>query len=92
VSFRGQEAEPIAEFRNKMARPEGQRIYQQRGARAEFPFAWIKERMKLRKFRLWGLRKASREALGASLAYNVMMWIRVTPPGALGMAVNLGSG
>jgi transposase len=82
VSFRGHEAEPLAEFRKKMASPEGQRIYKQRGATAEFPFAWIKERMKLRKFRLFGLRKAGLEALWAALAYNVMIWIRSLRPGA----------
>ena len=76
VSFRDQEPQPIAEFRTKMASPEGQHIYKQRGAAAEFPFAWIKERMKLRKFRLFGLRKARLEALWASLAYNVMIWMR----------------
>jgi transposase len=84
VSFRGQEREQIAEFRKKMAREDGQRIYKRRGAAAEFPFAWIKERMKLRKFRLFGIRKASMEALWASLAYNVMTWIRVTRQGAPG--------
>jgi transposase len=78
VSFRSQEPEAIAAFRKKMATLEGQRIYQQRGATAEFPFAWIKERMKLRKFRLFGLRKASMEALWACLAYNVLIWIRAT--------------
>ena len=82
MSFRGQEREAIAEFRKKMASEEGQRIYKRRGAIAEFPFAWIKERMKLRKFRLFGLRKASLEALWASLAYNVMIWLRVTRQGA----------
>ena len=76
VSFRGQELDMIAEFRKKMASEQGQRIYKRRGATAEFPFAWIKERMKLRKFRLFGLRKAGMEALWASLAYNVMLWIR----------------
>jgi len=70
VSFRGQELEQIAEFRKKMASAEGQRIYKKRGATAEFPFAWIKERMKLRKFRLFGLRKASIEALWASQAFQ----------------------
>src|ERR1700722_8473687 len=80
VSFRRQEPEPIAAFRKKMASVEGQRIYKQRGARAEFPFAWIKERMKLRKFRLFGLRKAGTEALWAALAYNVMIWIRSLRP------------
>ena len=76
VSFRGKEREVVAEFRSKMASEEGQRIYKRRGATAEFPFAWIKERMKLRKFRLFGLRKASLEALWAVLTYNVMLWIR----------------
>ena len=83
VSFRGPEAAVIAAFRNKMSGEEGQRIYKQRGAKAEFPFAWIKEQMKLRKFRLFGLRKAGIEALWASLAYNVMIWIRTTHTGAL---------
>jgi len=77
VSFRGQEQAVIAEFRQKMASSEGQRIYTRRGATAEFPFAWIKERMKLRKFRLFGIRKAGIEALWAALAYNVLIWIRV---------------
>jgi hypothetical protein len=78
VSFRGQEREQVAEFRKKMASEQGQRIYKRRGAAAEFPFAWIKERMKLRKFRLFGIGKASMEALWASLAYNVTIWIRAT--------------
>jgi hypothetical protein len=83
VSFRGPEAEAIAEFRKKMASEEGQRIYQRRGATAEFPFAWIKERMKLRKFRLFGLGKASLEMLWACLAYNVTIWIRAMRQGIL---------
>jgi hypothetical protein len=90
VSFRGQEREQIAEFRKKMASEEGQRIYKRRGAAAEFPFAWIKERMKLRKFRLFGIEKASMEALWATLTYNVMIWIRAIrkgAPGTTGIAV-----
>ena len=55
---------------------EGRRIYRRRGAAAEFPFACLKERMRLRKFRLFGMVKAGMEALWASLAYNVMIWIR----------------
>jgi transposase len=89
VSFRGQEQEHIAEFRKKMASEEGQRVYKRRGATAEFPFAWIKERMKLRKFRLFGIRKAGMEVLWASLAHNVMLWIRalrVPPTEAMRMA------
>ena len=81
VSFRGPEPEVVAAFRKKMSSAEGQRIYQRRGATAEFPFAWIKERMKLRKFRLFGLRKASLEILWASLAFNVTIWIRALRQG-----------
>ena len=81
VSFRGPERKVIAEFRRKMASAEGQAIYKRRGAAAEFPFAWIKERMKLRKFRLFGLVKATQEAVWASLAYNVMLWLRAARKG-----------
>jgi hypothetical protein len=76
VSFRDREPAAIEEFRKKMASEEGRSVYRRRGAAAEFPFAWIKERMKLRKFRLFGIRKAAIEALWASLAHNVMIWIR----------------
>ena len=44
---------------------------------AEFPNACLKERMRLRKFRLRGLRKARSELLWAVLAYNVGHWIRL---------------
>ena len=81
VSFRGPEPAEVAEFRKKMSSEQGQRIYQRRGAAAEFPFAWIKERMKLRKFRLFGMRKASLEILWASLAFNVTIWIRARRQG-----------
>jgi transposase len=89
VSFRGQEVEQIAQFRNKMASEEGQRIYKKRGPTAEFPFACIKERMKLRKFRVFGLAKARMEALWASLAHNVMIWIRATRAASSGVRAEL---
>jgi len=76
VSFRVQEGEAVTQFRKKMDSDEGGRIYRRRGPAAEFPFACLKERMKLRKFRLFGMVKAGMEAVWASLAYNVMIWIR----------------
>lgn len=76
VSFRQGEVKQVADFRAKMASQVGQQIYRRRGAVAEFPFAWIKERMRLRKFRVWGLVKARMESQWACLAYNVMIWIR----------------
>ena len=87
VSFRQGEIKQVAEFREKMATDEARAIYRKRGATAEFPFAWIKERMGLRKFRLFGLRKASMESLWACLAYNVMIWIRKVRRAELAVAV-----
>jgi transposase len=81
VSFRGPESTVMVAFRKKMSSAQGQQIYRRRGATAEFPFAWIKERMKLRKFRLFGLSKAGLEILWASLAFNVTIWIRALRQG-----------
>ena len=44
---------------------------------AEFPNAWLKERMGARKFRVRGLRKARAELLWTLLAYNIAQWIRL---------------
>jgi hypothetical protein len=44
---------------------------------AEFPNAWIKDKIRLRQFRLRGLIKASMEALWACLTYNIQQWIRL---------------
>ena len=77
VSFREQEREAVAQFRTKMDSEEGRRIYRRRGPAVEFSFACLKERMKLRKFRLFGMAKAGMEAMWACLAYNVMIWNRL---------------
>ena len=55
-----------------------QAIYKQRGAVAEFPNAWIKDKLKLRKFCLRGIVKAGIEAMWACLTYNVMQWMRLS--------------
>jgi len=52
-------------------------IYRQRGAVAEFPNAWIKDKIGLRQFRLRGLVKVGMEALWACLTYNIKQWIRL---------------
>ena len=72
------EYEPeLAEFVEKMQTAEAQQIYRKRGEVAEFPFAWIKEKMGLRQFRLRGLARVQTEALWACLAYNLKQWIRL---------------
>lgn len=66
-----------AEFVEKMQTAEAQQIYRKRGEVAEFPFAWIKQKMGLRQFRLRGLARVQTEALWACLAYNLKQWIRL---------------
>jgi len=77
VSVRVEESPPVATFRKKMETAEARQIYQQRGAVAEFPNAWIKERIGLRKFRLRGILKAGIELLWACFTYNLMQWRRL---------------
>lgn len=78
VSIRIEERAEVATFRKKMAQPEAQAIYRKRGPVAEFPNAWIKDKLGLRKFRVRGLIKAGAELVWACLTYNVMQWMRLT--------------
>jgi hypothetical protein len=77
VSIRMTENVEVAAFREKMKTEAAQQIYKKRGPVAEFPNAWIKEKLRVRKFRLRGLVKAGTEAMWACLTYNVMQWIRL---------------
>jgi len=77
VSVLVEEHPSVVAFRDKMSGAEAQDIYKQRGAIAEFPNAWIKDKIGLYKFRLRGRLKAKIEALWAGLTYNVMIWIRL---------------
>jgi Transposase DDE domain len=74
---REEEAPAVAAFRAKMETEEAQQIYRQRGAVAEFPNAWIKDKIGLRQFHLRGLIKVSMEALWVCLTYNIKQWIRL---------------
>jgi transposase len=74
---RTEEAPVMAAFRAKMATAAAQQIYKQRAGVAEFPNAWIKDKLGLRQFRLRGLIKVRMEALWACLTYNVQQWIRL---------------
>ena len=77
VSIRLEEQADVAAFRKKMETPENRAIYRKRGEVAEFPNAWIKDKLGLRKFRVRGLVKAESELLWACLTYNVMQWVRL---------------
>jgi transposase len=80
VSIRIEEHRDVAAFRKKMEQEETKAIYRQRGPVAEFPNAWIKEKLRVRKFRVRGLVKAGTELIWACLTYNVMQWLRLTKP------------
>lgn len=72
------EATPeMAAFQAKMQTPEAQAIYKQRAGVAEFPNAWIKDKIGLRQFRLRGLAKVTLETLWVCLTYNICQWIRL---------------
>lgn len=75
--IRAAEAPEVKRFLEKMQTPEAKEIYRQRGAVAEFPNAWIKEKLGLRQFRLRGLAKVLLEVLWACLTYNIQQWIRL---------------
>jgi hypothetical protein len=77
VSVVVKEHEAVTAFRQKMEHAEAKAVYKQRGAVAEFPNAWIKDKINLWKFRLRGLAKVATEALWACFTYNVMVWERL---------------
>jgi transposase len=77
VSIRLEEQADVAAFRKKMETPEYRAIYRKRGEMAEFPNAWIKDKLGVRKFRVRGILKAGCELMWACLTYNVMQWIRL---------------
>lgn len=67
----------VAAFIDKMQTEKARQIYKQRGQVAEFPNAWIKEKIGLRQFRLRGRIKAWIESTWACLTYNIQQWIRL---------------
>ena len=68
----------MQQFADKMQTQEGKATYRQRGAVAEFPNAWIKEKLGLKQFRLRGLVKVGLEVLWAALTYNIQQWVRLS--------------
>ena len=78
VSIRVAEQADVAAFRQRMKEPEMKEIYKQRGAVAEFPHAWIKEKLGLRKFHVRGMVKAGCELLWVCLTYNIQQYLRLS--------------
>jgi len=78
----------VRQFAQKMETEAAKAIYRQRGAVAEFPNAWIKDKLGLRQFRLRGLIKVRLEILWAALTYNIQQWIRLSWRTKLALANN----
>lgn len=74
---RAEDTDEVAAFRAKMETEEARSVYKKRGAIAEFPNLWIKEKFGLRQFSVRGLEKVRIEALWVSMTYNIQQWIRV---------------
>lgn len=74
---RSEEAPEVAAFIAKMETEQAKAIYKERAEVAEFPNAWLKSKIGLRRFRLRGLAKVEMEALWACLSYNIKQWIRL---------------
>lgn len=74
---RNVEEKIIQEFNARMQTPEVKAIYKQRSQLAEFCNAWIKDKMRLRQFRLRGLIKVTLEITLAAIAFNIKQWIRL---------------
>lgn len=75
---RKEDSPAVAAFRAKMQTDEAKQLYRTRAQIAEFPHAWIKEKLRLRQFRLRGRQKVRTEAVWACLTYNVQQWLRLS--------------
>lgn len=74
---RAVESAPVQEFKQKMQTEPAKAIYRQRGAIAEFPNAWIKDKLGLRQFHVRGWLKVKLETLWVCLTYNIQQWVRL---------------
>lgn len=64
-------------YHAKMATAEAKTIYRMRAPTAEFPHAWLKDKLKWRNLRCRGLVKARAESLWACLTYNLQRYFKL---------------
>ena len=75
---RKEDSPAVAAFQAKMQTEAAKQLYRTRAQIAEFPHAWIKEKLGLRRFRLSGRQKVRAEAVWACLTYNIQQWLRLS--------------
>lgn len=71
--------EAIEAFDKKMKQPESLALYKKRAPLAEFPNAWIKTKLKLRRFATRGLERVQCEAIWAAMTFNLQRMFRLAP-------------
>jgi transposase len=71
------EKRAVKAYQERMREEATKAIYRQRGPVAEFPHAWIKDKLGLRKFHVRGLIKAGIEALWVAVTYDIQQWVRL---------------
>jgi len=71
---RFQEAPRVEVFRRKMASEEGKTRFKLRSPVAEFPHAWLKDKLKWVRVRVRGWMKVTAEALWVALVYNLQRY------------------
>ena len=74
------EHEVVERYHAKMRTEQAKQIYRQRAPVAEFPNAWIKDKLKWVRLRSRGLAKVQSEALWASLTYNLQRYFKLRSP------------
>jgi transposase len=74
------EPEAVVNYHEKMTTPEAKTIYRMRAPTAEFPNAWLKDKLKWVRLHGRGLIKARAEALWACLTYNLQRYFKLRHP------------
>jgi hypothetical protein len=68
----------INRYHAKMATAKAKAIYKQRAPVAEFPHAWLKDKLKWVRLRCRGVIKAQAESLWACLTYNLQRYFKLS--------------
>lgn len=74
------EPEAMTLYHAKMQTARAKAIYKERAPVAEFPHAWLKDKLKWVRLRCRGLIKAKAEALWACLTYNLQRYFKLRQP------------
>jgi hypothetical protein len=71
------EPEAMQQYHAKMGTASGKAIYKLRSAIAEFPHAWLKDKLKWVRVKCRGIAKVQAEALWVCLTYNLQRYFKL---------------